>query len=240
MKINRLCRFSRWKEKSQKLKKKIVFTSCSFACFSFASSVESLFAFVFFIFESVEWSSAVRSSKRNEIVQKKEIKFLDEKIVIKNNVSNLCETSNSNSSSLNKSCVEIVEIEKEEEKKKKKRFCFEFFVIDFVLNDFASIESQICEALFQSFRRIENIKKIKLKEKKKKECFSKSSINIQKIDQSRTKTMLIWLKKFLRRENCFSRRRTREKRLLSQRSSSRSNLRWQSHRFKFCKCCFVD
>jgi hypothetical protein len=88
------------------------------ACLFFALSVESLLTLVFFVSESVEWSSAVLRSKRSEIVQKKEIKFLDEKIVIKNNVSNLCETSNSNFSSLNKSCVEIVEIEEEEEEKK--------------------------------------------------------------------------------------------------------------------------
>jgi hypothetical protein len=122
------------KEKS-KVEKKIVFISCSFVCFFLASFVESLFAFVFSVFESVERLSVVLSSRRSEIVQKEEIKFLDEKIVIKNDISNLCETSNSSSSSLNKSCVEIVEIEKEEEKERK-RFYFEFFVIDFVLNDF--------------------------------------------------------------------------------------------------------
>jgi hypothetical protein len=82
-----------------------------------------------------EWSSTFLNSEKYEIIRKKEIKFLDEKIVIKSNVFNFCETNNSSLSSLNKSCVEIVEIEKEEEKRKS-RFCFEFFVIDFVLNDF--------------------------------------------------------------------------------------------------------
>jgi hypothetical protein len=71
-----------------------------------------LFIFVFFISESIEWSFVVLRSKKSEIIRKKEIKFLDEKIVIKSDVWNLCETSNSSFSSLEKSCVEIVEIEK--------------------------------------------------------------------------------------------------------------------------------
>ncbi len=103
--------FSLRREESE-VKKKIIFTSCSFVCLSFASSVESLFIFVFFISESIEWSFVVLRSKKSEIIRKKEIKFLDEKIVIKSDVWNLCETSNSSFSSLEKSCVEIVEIEK--------------------------------------------------------------------------------------------------------------------------------
>jgi hypothetical protein len=60
--------------------------------------------------------SADLSSKRSEIVQREEVEFLDEKIVIESDVSNLCETSSSSSSSLDKSCVEAVEIEEKEEK----------------------------------------------------------------------------------------------------------------------------
>jgi hypothetical protein len=45
--------FSMRREESE-IEKKVVFTSCSSACLSFASSVESLFAFVFFVSESVE------------------------------------------------------------------------------------------------------------------------------------------------------------------------------------------
>ncbi len=75
------------------------------------------------------------SSKKSEIIQKKEIKFLDEKIVIKNDVSNFCETSNSNFSLLNDFCIETIEIE-EEKKERENRFCFELFAIDFVLDCF--------------------------------------------------------------------------------------------------------
>ncbi len=73
------------------------------------------------------------SSRKSEIVQREEIEFLDEKIVIKSDVSNFCETNNSNSSSLNESCIEAIEIE-EKKKERENSFCFEFFAIDFVLN----------------------------------------------------------------------------------------------------------
>jgi hypothetical protein len=126
--------FSVKREKSKAVKK-VVFTSCSSICFFFTSSVESLFALVFFVFESVEWSSAVLSSRKSEIVQREEIEFLDEKIVIESDVSNFCETSNSSFSSLNEFCVEAVEIEKEK-KKRRNSFCFKFFAIDFALNCF--------------------------------------------------------------------------------------------------------
>jgi hypothetical protein len=122
------------KKKKLEIEKEIVFIFCSFFCVFISSSTKNLFVFVFFVFKLFEWSSAFLNSKKYEIVREEEIKFLDEKIVIKNDVSNFCETNNSSSSSLNKFCVEIVEIEKKEEKKN--RFCFEFFVIDFVLNDF--------------------------------------------------------------------------------------------------------
>jgi hypothetical protein len=58
-----------WLEKEEsKVKKKIVFTFCSSVCFFVSSSIESLLAFVFSTFESIEWSFAVLSSKRSEIV----------------------------------------------------------------------------------------------------------------------------------------------------------------------------
>ncbi len=103
-------------------------------------------------------------SKRNEIVQKEEIKFVDEKIVIKSDVSNLCETSNLNSSSLNKSCVEIVEIEKEK-KEKRKRFYFEFFAIDFVLNCFHVRKIENLQCVVSIIKKSQNLQK-KRKEKK--------------------------------------------------------------------------
>jgi hypothetical protein len=127
------------RKKESEIEKEIVFTSCSSVCIFINSSIENLFAFVFFVFESnsvilFERSSAFLNSEKCEFVQKEEKEFLDERVVIKSDVSNFCETSNSSLSSLNKSCVEIVEIEKKEEEKKS-RFCFEFFAIDFVLND---------------------------------------------------------------------------------------------------------
>jgi hypothetical protein len=62
------------------------------------------------------------------------MKFLNEKIVIKSDVSNFCEMSNSSSSLLNESCVEVIKIEEKKEKKRSS-FCFESFVID-VLFDY--------------------------------------------------------------------------------------------------------
>jgi hypothetical protein len=111
------------RKKESEIEKKIIFTFCSFVCVFINSSIESLFAFVFFVSVlnfsiSFIWSFAFLSSEKCEFVQKEEKKFLNEKFVIKSDVSNLCETSNSNFSSLDKSCVEIIEIEKEEKKKK--------------------------------------------------------------------------------------------------------------------------
>ncbi len=139
MKINRcLRRFLRWKKKSRK-QKKIVFTSCSFVCFFVNSFVESLFVLVFLVLESnslilFEWSSAFLNSEKYEIVREEEIRFLDEKLVIKSDVSNFYETNNSSFSSLNKFCVEVIEVEKKENKES--IFCFEFFAIDFALDCF--------------------------------------------------------------------------------------------------------
>jgi hypothetical protein len=110
--------FSSTKEKSVN-EKEIVFISCFSVCVFVNSSIESLFVFVFFVSElsfsiSCVESSAFLNSEKCEIVREEKKKFLDEKIVIKNDVSNLCETNNSSSSSLNESCVEKVEIEEEE------------------------------------------------------------------------------------------------------------------------------
>ncbi len=122
------------RKKESETEKEIVFTFCSFVCVFINSSTKNLLAFVFSVSESFEWSSAFWNSKKYEIVRKEKIKFLDEKIVIKSDVSNFCETNNSNSSSLNKSCVEIVEIEEEKEEKKSflfwvlcYRLCFKWF-----------------------------------------------------------------------------------------------------------------
>jgi hypothetical protein len=157
--------FSMRREESE-VEKKIVFTSCSFACFSLASSVESLFAFVFFVFELMMWLSAVLSSKRSEIVQKKEIKFLDEKIVKKNDVSNRYETSNSNFSSLNEFCIETIEIE-EKEKERESRFCFESFAIDFALNCFRVNEIENLWNIVAIIEKIRKYQNIVFKKKKK-------------------------------------------------------------------------
>jgi hypothetical protein len=65
--------------------------------------------------------STFLNSKKYEIIQKKEKKFLNIKSVTKNNVSDFCKTRNSDFLSLNKSCVEIIEVEK---KKKRKEMLF--------------------------------------------------------------------------------------------------------------------
>ncbi len=115
------------RKKESEIEKEIVFTSCSSVCIFINSSIENLFAFVFFVFESnfvisFERSFVFLSSEKCEFIQREEKEFLDERIVIESDVSNLCETNNSSPSSLNKFCVEIVEIEKK--KKEKKSFLF--------------------------------------------------------------------------------------------------------------------
>jgi hypothetical protein len=126
--------FLSMKKKEVEIEKKIVFIFCFFVCVFVNSLIENLFVLVFSASKSIKWLSVVLSSRKSEIVQTKKIKFLDEKIVIKSDVSNLCETNNLNFSSLNESCVEIIKIQKKEEKKKNS-FCFEFFVIN-VLFDY--------------------------------------------------------------------------------------------------------
>ncbi len=109
--------FSSTKEKMFVIEKKVVFIFCSFICVFVNSSIESLLAFVFSVSKSIEWLFVVLNLRKSEIVQTKKIKFLDKKIVIKSDVSNLCKTNNSNFSSLNKSCVEIIKIEKKKKRK---------------------------------------------------------------------------------------------------------------------------
>jgi hypothetical protein len=161
--------FSFVRKRKSEIEKEIIFTFCFFVCVFINSSIENLFVLVFFVFVlnfsiSFVWSSAFLSSEKCEFVQKEKKRFLNKKFIIKSDVSNLCETSNSNLSSLNKSCVEIIEIEKEKEKKKSS-FCFEFFVIDFLLN----------------FR--QNLRKKNSKKKEKEPmCSSKSSINRKRVD----------------------------------------------------------
>ncbi len=155
----------------------VVFTSCSSVYIFISSSIESLFALVFFVLDlssviSFERSSAFLNSKKREIVRIKKIEFLDKKIVIKSDVSNFCETNNSSSSSLNDSCVEIIKIDEKKEKKRNS-FCFESFVIDFLLDCY------------------QNCQKKSAKKKKKKRCRLRRSINIEKVDQSRMKMMRV-------------------------------------------------
>jgi hypothetical protein len=128
--------FLSMKKKEIKIEKKIVVILCFFVCVFVNSSIENLSAFIFFVSElsfsiSFVSSSAFLNSEKCEFVQEKEKKFFNEKFVIKNNVSNLCETNNSSFLSLNKFYVEIIKIEK---KKKNSSFCFEFFMIDVLFN----------------------------------------------------------------------------------------------------------
>jgi hypothetical protein len=138
MKINRRSHSFFVSKKEFEIEKKVVFIFCSFVCVFINSSINNLFVFVFFAFVlsfsiSFVWSSAFLNSEKCEFVQEEEKKFLNEKLVIKNDVSNLCKTNSSNFSSLDRCCVEVIDIEKEE-KKKRNSFCFEFFVIDFLLS----------------------------------------------------------------------------------------------------------
>jgi hypothetical protein len=127
------------KKKEIEIEKEVVFTSCSSVCVFASSSTESLSALIFSAFElsfsiSFVSSSAFLNSEKCEFVQERKKTFFSEKLVIESSVANFCETSNSSSLSLNKSCVEIIKIEEEEEKKSN-FFFFEFFVID-VLFDY--------------------------------------------------------------------------------------------------------
>jgi hypothetical protein len=207
------------KKKESEIEKKIVFTSCSFVCSFVDSSIESLLVLIFSIFELnsliffVWSSSAFLNSRKYEIVRREEKKFLDVKIVTENSVSDFCETRNSSLLLLNKSCVEIIEIEKKEEKKRN-RFCFEFFAIDFVLDCFHVKEIESLQCVVSIIEENQNLQKESFRKKKKK-CLSKRSISIKKVDRSRMKVMRIWFKKFLKKEKCRNRRRTREEQLLS-------------------------
>jgi hypothetical protein len=132
--------------KESEIEKEIVFTSCSSVYIFINSSIENLFALVFFVSDlnsviSFERSSAFLNSRKSEIVRIEEIEFLDEKIVIESDVSNLCETNNSSSSSLNDSCVEAIKI-KEEKEKKRNSFCFESFVIDFLFDCYQNCQKK--------------------------------------------------------------------------------------------------
>jgi hypothetical protein len=156
--------FSSMKEKEFEIEKRIVFISCSSVCFSVDSSIENLFAFIFSIFELsflifFVWSLfAFLNSRKYEIVWKKKKKFLNVKIVTESSVSDLCETKSSNFLLLNKFCVEIIEIEKKE-KKKRRRFYFEFFAIDFVLNNFHVREIENLQCVVSINEESQNLQK---------------------------------------------------------------------------------
>jgi hypothetical protein len=110
------------------------------------------------------------TSEKCEIIREEKKKFLDEKIVIKNDVSNLCETNNSSSSSLNESCVKTVEIEKEEEKRRN-RFCFEFFAIEFALSCVHVDEIENLRSVFFVIEKVREHRKVAFKKKRKKRMF---------------------------------------------------------------------
>jgi hypothetical protein len=167
--------FSSTEEEVFVIEKEIVFISCSSVCVFVNSSTESLFALVFSVFElsclifCVE-SSVFLNSEKCEIVRKKKKKFLDEKIVIKSDVSNLCETNNSSSSSLDKFCIKAVEIEEEEEKRRN-RFCFEFFAIDFALNYVHVKKIESLRSVVSVIEKIRKYQKVSFREKRKEKMF---------------------------------------------------------------------
>jgi hypothetical protein len=155
MKFNRLSRHHQQKKKNLRLKKRsflfliLLFTFSSirrskiYSLFFFVSDSSSVISF--------EKSSAFLNSKKSEIVWIKKIKFLDEKIVIKSDVSNFCKTNSSSFSSLNDFCVEIIKIE-EKEKKKRSFFCFEFFVIDFLFDCYQNCQKKNVKKMsFETF-----------------------------------------------------------------------------------------
>jgi hypothetical protein len=164
--------FLSMKKKEIEIEKEVVFIFCSSVCVFVNSSIESLFVFVFSVSElslSIFYveSSAIFNSEKCEIVRKKKKEFLDEKIVIKNDVSNLCETNNSNSSSLDKFCIKTVEIEEKEEERRN-RFCFEFFAIDFVLNCVHVNEIESLRNVVSVIEKVRKYQKVSFKEKRKK------------------------------------------------------------------------
>ncbi len=89
-------------------------------------------------------------------------------------------------------------------------------------------------------KKVRIFRKKTLNKRKKKECFSKRSISIERIDQSRMKMMRVWLKKFLKKEKCRNQHFARKKQRLSRRRSYNSDFRRQFDRYKRCRCCFVD
>jgi hypothetical protein len=162
------------KKKKIEIEEKIVIIFCSFICVFVNSSIESLSALIFFIFElnfSISFisSSVFLNLKKCEFVQKRKKKFFNEKLVIKNNVSNLYETNNSSFLSLNKFCVEIIKIERKKEKKSN------FFVSNFLWSTFYLI--------------IVNIVKKKILKKKKMffEIFNQYRKNRSIFDESDAK-----------------------------------------------------
>ncbi len=110
------------------------------------------------------------NSRKYEIVRREEKKFLNVKTVTKNNVSDLCETKSSSFLLLNKSCVEIIEIEKKKEEKRN-RFCFESFAIDFVLNCFHVREIENLQCVVSIIEESQNLQKKSSKKKKRKRMF---------------------------------------------------------------------
>jgi hypothetical protein len=161
-------------KKEFEIEKKVVFIFCFFVCVFVNSWIENLFVFIFFVFElslSIFYvkSFAFLNSKKCEIIREKK-RFLDEKIVIKNYVSNFCETNNSNSSSLNESYVKTIEIEEEKEKRRN-RFWFKFFAIDFALNCFHVNEIENLWSVVFVIEKIWKYQKVAFKKKRKEKMF---------------------------------------------------------------------
>jgi hypothetical protein len=103
------------RRKEVKIEKEIVFIFCSSVCVFVNSSIESLFAFVFFVSElslsifCIE-SFAFLNTKKCKIVEKN-TKFLEKSIITDDDVTSFCAMCDSNFSSQNKN-NRVVEKEK--------------------------------------------------------------------------------------------------------------------------------
>jgi hypothetical protein len=168
--------FFSWERKNLKLKKKLFL----FVILLFASlSIRRLktYSLLFFLLLSQLSNRLLFWVREKARSFKKKIEFLDEKMVIKNDVSNLCKTNNSSFSSLNEFCVETIEIEEE---KKSENFLFVFSSLRSILLwiVFTSTKSKVCETSLRLLKKFENIRKLLWKKREKKECRLKSSVNM--------------------------------------------------------------
>ncbi len=178
--------FSLMRKKEFEIERKNVFISCSFVCIFINSSIEDLFALVFFVSESsfvisFERSSASLNSKKCEIVQRDK-KFLEKFIIIDDDVTSSCATCDSNFSSQNKNNRVVEEKEKKlASRAKSMRSCvnskensdwLRSFTIDFAFDclHVKEIEDLLCVILFVETEQ-KHQKEISKKKKKKRMSF---------------------------------------------------------------------